>query len=153
MNKIYILSAVLVSSLFFSCSNENDYSVKFNETEFNKQRMLWEEQRLRNYSYEYDYFASSGPLQMEVEVKSGIPSTNSEFEEPYTIDEVFQKIQNDYNYALTQNSSDKYGVSIRVIYDEEFHYPKAVEYSTSYKKSVAGGEWYKIKINNFEQKN
>ena len=154
MKKAMFFKMILCSSLFFACSNDDDsYQVKFNETEFKQQRALWEEQNPQNYSYSYSYMASTGPEDMNVVVQEGIASSDSDYWQTYTINEVFDKIQADYQNALTQDSNDKFGVTIEVTYNKENHYPESIKYSTSYKKEINGGAWYTITINDLNMIN
>lgn len=151
MKKNNLLLIFAISSFFFSCSSDdNSYQVKFNEAEFTQQRELWKEKNLSNYSYQYDYFASSGPYEINVLVENGIAIGDSDYAEAKTIDEVFNKIQSDYQDALNQDKNGINGVQITVSYNKEFHYPEKIYYSTSYKgDSPSGGGYYELEIKNF----
>lgn len=151
MKKISFIVLCVVTCFLGSCTNDNDeYRVNFNEAEFNQKYELWKTQNFQNYTFKFAYFASSGPFDINVIVENGVPSGDSDYSQAYTIDEVFDKIKNDYNEALNQNSSDLKQVSIEVTYNKEYHYPESIKYSTSYKGTQPdGGAFYDIRINDF----
>jgi len=150
MKKNILLSTFAITCLFSACAVDADtsYKVHFNEVEFKKQRTLWEELNIKNYTYTYENASNHGKSRWDVQVKDGVV-LNKNNSEDYTINEIFDVVEMMYKGALKQNSSDKYSVSIIVTYNKEFYFPEKIEYDTSYRENILGGNSYQISVENF----
>ncbi|UUV20286.1 DUF6174 domain-containing protein [Paenimyroides aestuarii] len=150
MKKIYLLGLLIFISITMSCDNEEDYYIRFDESTFNEQRALWEHAKNQNYSFQYSYASSTGPIIADIIVENGIQINEEETPGSYTIDDIYKMIENDFIYAKTRDNRDLYGVSINVEYNKEFHYPEKINYSVSFKnENMAGGGGYNAEITNF----
>jgi len=149
MRKILLLGSLMTLCTAMSCDRD-DYYVRFDENEFNNERMLWEKANNLNYSFHYSYTSSTGPIDIDVVVENGIQVKEAETPGSYTINDIYKMIENDFTYANTRDTNGLYGVTINVKYNKEYHYPEEIKYSVSFKGDVVGGGGYDAVISNFK---
>lgn len=95
--------------------------------------------------------ASTGPVSETVYVLNGVATVESEYFGPSmsTISDVYKKVLRDFE-EVKNGAADRYGITIKVKYNELYSYPEEINFSTSYKGNYVGGMWYDMKISNFE---
>lgn len=144
----------LIGLLTTSCGKDEDtIRYDFDEKTFAVQQKSWEEQKIQNYQFDQDYMASTGPVHETIVVKNGIAtSTNNENGSMFigNISEIYAKVLNDFEYEKEHQDLPIYGISVDVKYNETYHFPEKIEFSTLYKEQIDGGMWYDLTISNFE---
>lgn len=154
MKKKFLLISLITVCTAMTCDDDHDVFVKFDNAQFDKNRVLWENANIRNYTYVLSYFSSAtGPRKDTIEVVNGVVQNPEEIHfYPYTINDIFKKIKDDVNEGYNEKRSEVYGVTMNVTYDNQYHFPKEVNYSVSYKTNVVGGAYYDLSVSNFQVK-
>jgi hypothetical protein len=120
---------------------------------------------LTNYQFTYDFFNDAGPVgPIMITIKENeVPVIeNSNQYNKYIIAENIPEIYDFINGTIDFIESVKNGtytghkirsVSLDIIYDNNYHYPKEVNLSTGYVEPVNGGAYYTLKITEFIELN
>lgn len=162
MKKILIL---LISLIFISCSDSDNLSVViFDENTFDKNRELWTENEILNYTFSQKYSSSSTGFQpiLTSVVKNRELDTiflksesdiNIESLSYYgTIDDAYNFIENIVNICKEEINSGRSmeGAEIEVEYNDSFHYPTKIYCTGFYPEGIVGGLGINIIISDFE---
>lgn len=143
-----------LSLTIISCNkDEEEIYYDFDEKTFNTKQKQWKEQNIQNYKYDQYYMSSAtGPISETIVVRNGIATSESDERSAFigTLSDVFARIENDFNEGKSNQQLPIYGISVKIKYNENYHYLEDVTFSTSYKGDVVGGMWYDLKISNFE---
>jgi len=160
------LFLILVFSVFILSCDDDDSSreVKFDLEEFNINRDKWEALNLQNYSYEYSnsgYSFTGISSHISVQISSGeesevIALVRNGIQDPdnYLINDLFEEIFNRFPAdGLADVSSSTYLKEIKVVYNENYHFPLEVHY-LYYKPEDMVGIWNMHQfINKFQLEN
>lgn len=149
-----LLLAGFLGVTMVSCEEDVDVYYRFDESTFLTKQSLWEEQHIQSYRFEQHYMSSAtGPVSETIEVRNGIATSDADESNPVligTISDVYTKVLNDFNQGKYLQTMPIYGISVDVTYNNEYHFPEEIKFSTAYKDDVVGGAWYDLKISNFE---
>ena len=170
MKKILLL---LISLILISCSDSDDSDefagLNFDQNTFEKNRQLWEVNKIPNYTFSQAYSSLSignQPKLTSVVLNSKLDSifietyneNNSSIEDlTYygTIDDVYLFVKNFANYykeEIDSNQSNLKGVEIHITYDDTFHYPTEIKINGYYSEIIEGGLSFRIVFSDFETK-
>ncbi len=156
MKKILLLTSLLTLCTAMTCDDDTDdvFYLKYNQQEFDQQRTLWEKSNHQNYSYKLYYFSSAtGPQTSTIEVENGMfVSSDNQGAYPYSIDDIFKRIEDDVQNSLKNKPSEIYGVTMDIKYNQQYHYPEKVYYTVAYKTDVVGGGYYDLTVTDFQLK-
>ncbi len=162
---------LLISLIFISCSNSNDSDkfsgLHFDQKTFEKNRQLWAENEILNYTFSQEYFSSSIGDQPKLTsviknkvldtifVQSGYATDNPIEELTYygTVDDIFQYIEWSTGYyedIINSNQSNMKGVEITITYDKTYHYPTEIKCSGNYFETIYGGLSIQIIFSDFK---
>ncbi|MDD3721223.1 MAG: DUF6174 domain-containing protein [Lutibacter sp.] len=168
MKKILLL---LISLILISCSdsdNSDEFTgLNFDQNAFEKNRQLWTDNEISNYTFSQEYFSSSvGPQpkltsivinrELDAIFVQSTNETNISLEElTYyeTIDNVYDFINyivNSCEEQINSNQSPMEGAKIEITYDDTFHYPTKIICSGYYSNVMLGGLNIQIIISDFE---
>jgi len=168
MKKILLL---LISLILLSCSNSDDSDefsgLHFDQNTFEKNRQLWTENEILNYTFSQEYFSTSigGQPKLTSVIKnraldtifaqSGYATNNPIEELTYygTVDDVFQYIEWSTGYyedIINSNQSNMKGAEFAIRYDETYHYPTEIKCRGNYFETVDGGLSIQIIFSDFE---
>jgi|SRR5690606_26126764 len=148
-NSIHLLSVFSIFTLS-SCSEEVEREfLVFNESKFQSEKKLWEENKPNSYSFQQNYFASTGPVDEYVKVLNGVAIFNdTNTMQIGSIDKIFSKVLSDIEQAKKQKDARQ--ITVEIQYNPTYHYPEKIDFSTSYNEPIAGGFWYNLEIKDFE---
>ncbi|PKQ61446.1 hypothetical protein BZG02_15955 [Labilibaculum filiforme] len=137
--------------LFVSCDEEEDGNVrkKFNIEELRTNRAAWDKLNLQNYTYEYSnsgYSYSGIASRIKVDVSNGnevVPTALVENgiqdADQFVIDSLFAQIEAKYtNDLLHEETGEVYLKEIKVLYDENYFYPKEIHYIMHMPEEMVG---------------
>ena len=168
MKKILLL---LISLILISCSdsdNSDEFAgLNFDQNAFEKNRQLWTENEISNYTFSQEYFSTSiGPQpkltsivinsEFDTIFLQSINATNISIEDlTYyeTIDNVYDFIDyivNSCEEQINSSQSPMKGAKIEITYDDTFHYPTKIICSGYYPNGMLGGLSIQIIISDFE---
>jgi hypothetical protein len=168
MKKILLL---LISLILISCSNSDDSDefagLNFDQNTFEKNRQLWTENEILNYTFSQEYFSSSigGQPKLTCVIKNRVLDTIfvlSEYDTDIsiesltyykTIDDAYDFIEYIVNSCEEQINSDQRpmkGAKIDVEYDDTFYYPTKINCTGSYPDDLVGGLDIGIIFSDFE---
>ena len=152
--KLLLLTALL-GFITVSCEQEVGVYYDFDEDAFHFNREGWEQLNIQNYQFDQFYMSSAtGPVYETIVVRDGIATTNAGIDQGSAIigdiPAIYDRILTDFNEVKQQEVLPIYGITVDIKYNEEYHFPEEVDFSTTYKTTVDGGAWYDIKITNFE---
>ncbi|MFI1771445.1 DUF6174 domain-containing protein [Thalassobellus citreus] len=170
MKKILLLS---ISFLLISCSNSDDSDdftgLYFDQKTFEKNRQLWAENEILDYTFSQEYFSTSIGGQPKLTsviknkvldtifIQSGYATNNPIEELTYygTIGDVFHYIEwctAYYEDIINSNQSNMKGAEFTITYDETYHYPTEIKCRGNYFETVYGGLSIQIIFSDFEVK-
>ena len=168
MKKILLL---LISLILISCSDSNDsdeiVGLNFDQNTFEKNRQLWDEIKISNYTFSQVYSSTSiwsQPKLTSIVLNSELDSifiepkyaNNIPIEEFIyygTVEDVFQFIEwitAYYEDIINSNQSNMKGAEFAITYDETNHYPTEIKCRGNYFETVDGGLSIHIIISDFE---
>jgi len=168
MKKILLL---LISLILISCSDSDDsdeiVGLNFDQNAFDRNRQLWEENEISNYTFSQEYSSLSIGTQPKLtsivlnrELDSiFIQSKNAnnipieEFIYYGTVEDVFQFIEWSTGYyedIINSNQSYMKGAEVTITYDETYHYPTEIKCRGNYFEIVDGGLSIQIIFSDFE---
>ena len=168
MKKIFLL---LISLILISCSDSDDSDefarLNFDQNTFEKNRQLWENSGIKDYTFIQEYSSSSvGRLPKLITVvidgtldtiyslsNLGLDYHIENYTNYKTIDDVFQFIEWSTGYyedIINSNQSNMKGAEFAITYDETYHYPTEIKCSGYYSVGVLGGLNVRINISDFE---
>jgi hypothetical protein len=166
MKKILLL---LISLILISCSDDsNDYSgLHFDQNAFEKNRQLWEEKGISNYSFSQEYSSLSiggqpkitcivinrelDSIFIQSEKLNNYPIEDLTYYE--TVDDVFSSIEwyaEYYEDLINSNEANLKGVEFDITYDETYYYPTGIKLRGNYYESVDGGISSQFIFSDFE---
>lgn len=156
MKKVYkMLLAVLMVFACLSCSDGNTY-FDFDKKTFDAERTKWLEAGIGDYTFTIDYLSgNTGPQKAIITVENGesksVESVSGrEFTQYASIADIYDSLQAHASHNGMHDDSYIVGVTMKIEYDETYHYPCKVNYSTEYKEQVDGGSYYSFTITDFE---
>lgn len=162
------LIIILMSLLLISCSDSDELAgLNFDRNTFEKNRALWEVNKISNYKFSQVYSSLSIGSQPELTsivlnneldtifVQSKFVTVNSMGELTYfgTVEDIYQYIENKAEQLEIEiNSSQNImkGAAIEITYDEILHYPTEIKCSGYYDKPLLGGLSINIVFSDFE---
>jgi hypothetical protein len=169
IKKITLYSLILLILLISnSCSNTSD--VTFDEDTFYTQKAEWESLNISNYNFTQNYFNDTGPqphimntIKSNELVSSQITDEDLESGEWNSNDLIldnlvsFNSINAIYEYIeeLIENEKIKIttqeinGFYLNIVFDNTYHYPTNIEFSTTYYNDVVGGDYFTLVITDF----
>ena len=145
--------------LFATACDEHGYT-EFDEKTFETERAQWLDMQITDYQFHVNFFSDAGPEEAIVHVKNAmlqsielVPEKPSE-----SIERRFSTITavyDDIAAAVVEHSEqiDKgeiKGITIKIKYNAEYHYPEEVNYSVGYNEDMNGGYYYSLKISDFK---
>ncbi|GGG97508.1 hypothetical protein GCM10011416_14410 [Polaribacter pacificus] len=160
--------AFLIALILFSCSKSDEISgFNFDQKTFEKNRQLWEQNKINNYTFSQKYSSTSIGSQPKLTsvVKNNqldsifVQSNNtsiSDLGEVFyygTVNKVFQHIEwvtGYYENILHINDGYMKGVFFEITYDETYHYPTKIKYTGDYFGNVNGGLNVLIELSDFD---
>ncbi|SEI01608.1 hypothetical protein SAMN02927937_02749 [Paenimyroides aquimaris] len=150
-----LLSILFMANIMVSCDGEKpDVFYHFDEPTFTAQQKQWNEQNLKSYKFDQHYMSSAtGPVEETITVQNGVAYSSNEDHQSVligTISDIYTRVLNDFNREKDQQDYEIYGITVDVKYNQEYHFPEEINFSTSYVESIDGGMWYDLKISNFE---
>ena len=168
MKKILLL---LISLILISCNNSDDsdeiVGLNFDRNAFEKNRQLWTENEISNYTFSQEYFSTSvGPQpkltsivinsELDIIFLQSNNSTNIPIEEFIyygTVEDAFQFIEWTtayYEDIINSNQSYMKGAEFDITYDETYHYPTEIKCIGNYFERIDGGLSIQIIFSDFE---
>jgi hypothetical protein len=141
--------------------NEDNITIKMDKETFLKERNAWDNQKLVNYQFTYNFFNDAGPI-------GPVKITIKENESP-----VIENSNQYHNYVIVENISEIYdfvngtfdfiesvqngtydghrirSITLNITYNTQYHYPTKVNLSTGYVESIDGGAYYTLNITDF----
>jgi hypothetical protein len=165
MKKILLL---LISLVLISCSDSDEFAgLNFDRNTFEKNRELWEVNKISNYTFSQEYSSTAVGSQPRLTsvvinnkldtifVQSKYTTNNSMGELTYygTVDDIYIYIEYMANYLegeINSNQSIMKGAEIEIIYDDTWHYPTEIKCSGYYDHDLIGGLGLNIIFSDFE---
>ena len=145
MKKTYLVLVFSMSTIL-SCSKIPEIKVDIDRETFEKEYAAWEAQHIENYVFTFDYMGNStGPFGPATVSAQNNESTILENQTPgrvpivQNVKELFDFIGRSLdNIERSLEDKDKNkeyplkSVTLKVTYNEQYHYPEKVIYSTDY---------------------
>lgn len=163
-----ILSFLLISILLISCSDTDELTgLNFDQKTFEKNRELWQVNKISNYKFSQVYSSlsiGSQPKLTSIVLNHEldtiyIQSNNSYYnligELTYfgTVEDIYQYIENmaeQIEIEINSSQNIMKGAAIEITYDEILHYPTEIKCSGYYDKPLLGGLSINIVFSDFE---
>lgn len=168
MKYYHAVVCVFAVCFLFGCELKEEREFRFDSERFYKERKQWDDLRLQNYTFTQDFFSGAGPSEMKIEIKTGKPkvlfcsSGHPSQNEPskvycdlgLTISEVYSFIEESVRDSKKSYDSGRANlVRYEISYDPDYHYPKTVSESISYKDDPDRFAWgFDLKITEFTKK-
>lgn len=163
-----ILSFLLISILLISCSDTDELTgLNFDQKTFEKNRELWQVNKISNYKFAQVYSSlsiGSQPKLTSIVLNHEldtiyIQSNNSYYnligELTYfgTVEDIYQYIENmaeQIEIEINSSQNIMKGAEIEITYDDALHYPTEIKCSGYYDKPLLGGLSINIVFSDFE---
>ena len=157
--KYFRWAGALICCIFvISCDyRPADVAVQFDRSAFNREKALWEAQQLTDYVFTEVYFPDypAGNARITVAGNEAVSIEPIESEDDNTlfgetIADIYERIEKDVAYWEEQfrtNSSPYDAVNFIISYDEDYHFPKRVQFSIV-EPGLMGG-WYSVTVRDF----
>lgn len=149
----YYLLIALLGFVVSACSNDD---IDFDKKKFDAQREKWDKAAIENYSFLIDYFSGvNGPQEAIITVEHGenksIETTfGNEFERFTSIADIYNDIEKAYTlHSENLKNKEIQGFTIKIEYNNTYHYPEKVEYYVTHHESILGGYYYDYTIKEF----
>lgn len=162
------LSLLLFALMLISCSDSDELAgLNFDQKTFEKNRALWERNKISNYTFSQIYSSlsigsqpklTSIVLNNELDtifVQSKNVTNNSMGELTYygTVEDIYQYIENmaeQLEIEINSSQNIMKGAEIEVTYNETLHYPTEIKCHGYYDKDIVGGLGINIVLSDFE---
>jgi hypothetical protein len=145
--------------------NKDNITIEMDKETFLKERNEWDNLKLKNYQFAYDYFNDAGRIgPVKITIKENMPPfiENLNQSNGYIIAENISEIYNYINGTFEFIESVQNGtfgehkmrsITLNITYNIQYHYPTTVNLSTGYVESagVGGGAYYTLNITYFSE--
>jgi hypothetical protein len=143
----YVLASVIVGCLLLaSCHVEEtvEKPVVFDRGTFNEKRAEWQKKGMADYAFAQQVYRNPPVDWVEFTVKDGkcINNTNTGVYIADTIDGIFSYVETEFEKDVKRvkdKDGDLAGLIVRITYDDEYCYPKEIDYSPSTGKTEPPG--------------
>jgi hypothetical protein len=130
---------------------------------FEKERILWDSQNIKNYQFVYTFFNDAGPIgPVKITIRENeMPVIENQDQDQHNdiiaenISEIYDFINGTFGFIETVKNGTYNGPKIKTLalnitYNTQYHYPKEVDFSEGYVESVVGGGYYTLRRTEFK---
>jgi hypothetical protein len=145
----YLLVSVIAGCLLLvSCHDEEtvDKPVVFDRDMFNAKRAAWQTKGMADYAFAQQVYRNPPADWVEFTVKGGKCINNNDTQTGVyiadTIDGIFSYVETEFEKDVKRvkdKDGDLAGLIVKITYDDEYCYPKEIDYSPSTGKTEAPG--------------
>jgi hypothetical protein len=136
--------------LFHACDGyfKNSLKIVMDKNAFDKEYLAWENQNIKNHQFVYKYFSDAGPVKVTVrENEPPVVENLNSHGNGNTYDstpDIYNRVKSTFEF-IESVKNDTYdghkinSLTLNITHDDQYHYPKKVNFSESYEETIDGG--------------